>query len=107
MNPGGRIAAARRRAGMTQRALADRAGVPQSTVGRIEIGAIDPRVRTVERLLRACGSELEVIPRLGIGLDRTQIRERLKLTPRTRIEETVAAARAIDRIRGRARRTRT
>jgi predicted transcriptional regulator len=56
---------------MTQRSLADRAGVPQSTIGRIEAGLVDPRVGTLDRLLRACGEELDAVPVRGLGVDRT------------------------------------
>ncbi len=80
------LRSARRRAGMTQRQLADRAGVPQATVGRIEAGQITPRVDTLENLLRATGQELSIEPRPGIGIDRSQIRELLRLTPRQRLE---------------------
>jgi transcriptional regulator with XRE-family HTH domain len=46
---------ARRRAGLTQAALAEKAGVPKSTVGRIESGARVPSVELVARLVRAAG----------------------------------------------------
>ncbi len=71
---------ARRRAGLTQRQLAEKAGIPQETIARIERGRVDPRVKTLDRLLEACGWGLELEPRLGIGVDRTQIRERLALS---------------------------
>ncbi len=64
---------ARRRAGLTQRQLAARAGIPQETIARIERGRSDPRVNTLDRLLAATSFGLEVMPRLGIGVDRTQI----------------------------------
>src|SRR5918996_5376772 len=92
---------ARRRANLSQRNLAARAGVPQSTVGRIESNSADPRTSTLSKLLRACGFELEAEPRLGLGVDRSQIRERLALSPRERIENTAAAAEAVAKIRGR------
>lgn len=98
------LARARRAAGMSQRALAARAGVPQSTVGRIEAGLMDPRVSTLERLLRECNAELVVTPRPGEGIDRTQFRERFKLSPRERVEYTAQSARAMDEFRRRARR---
>jgi hypothetical protein len=94
---------ARTRAGLTQRSLAARAGVPQSTVGRIETGAIEPRIDTLLRLLHASGHDLELGKRLGNGVDRAQIRERLALTPRQRLEDLTAAAAAMGRIHGRAR----
>jgi transcriptional regulator with XRE-family HTH domain len=98
------LRSARRRAGLTQRALAERAGVPQSTVGRIETGAIDPRATTLQSLLRACGYDLEAEPLLGVGVDRTQIRESLKRPTPERVAYAVAAAHALARIRGSARR---
>jgi transcriptional regulator with XRE-family HTH domain len=58
---GGILRALRRRADMSQRELADRAGVPAGTVARIESGrAADPKFRTVERLVRAAGAVLTV-----------------------------------------------
>jgi transcriptional regulator with XRE-family HTH domain len=93
---------ARRRARLTQRALAERAGVPQSTIGRIESGAITPRADTLLHLLNACGADLEVVDRLGIGIDRGQIQERLALTPRQRLDDLVRAAHAIRQLRGKA-----
>jgi predicted transcriptional regulator len=82
---------ARRRAGLSQRALALRAGVPQPAIARIERGVVTPRVATLQELLSAAGSTLEVTPRLGIGVDRTLIRASLARTPEDRIH---AAARA-------------
>jgi len=53
---GATLRALRRRADLSQRQLAERAGVPASTVARIESGAArDPRFRTVERLVAAAG----------------------------------------------------
>ena len=66
---------ARQRANLTQRQLAAKTGIPQETIARIERGRVDPRVGTLDRLLEGCGYGLESMPRLGIGVDRTQIRE--------------------------------
>jgi transcriptional regulator with XRE-family HTH domain len=49
---------ARLRAGLTQRELAARAGVPQSTVSVYERGERQPTLPTLERLLRAAGFTL-------------------------------------------------
>ncbi|WP_410810184.1 helix-turn-helix domain-containing protein [Micromonospora sp. 067-2] len=58
---GGVLRALRRRADLSQRELAERAGVPQPTLARIESGrAIDPRLRTVERLVHAAGGEVRI-----------------------------------------------
>ncbi len=76
---------ARRRSSLTQRELSAKAGIPQETIARIEKGRVDPRVGTLDRLLEACEFGLEAMPRLGIGIDRPQIRERLDLAPGARL----------------------
>lgn len=90
---------ARRRAGLTQRALAQRASVPQPSIARIENGASIPRADTLERLLRAAGQELEALPQLGLGVDRTLIRERLAMTPDERGRAATVAARNLAELR--------
>lgn len=92
---------ARRKAGLSQRALAERAGITQATIARIEKGEIDPRSDTVVRLLRACGFELEAMPVSGIGVDRTAIRELLKLSPAQRVRLATQEARNLERSLGR------
>ncbi|MGC4804725.1 GNAT family N-acetyltransferase [Micromonospora sp. DT233] len=53
------LRALRRRADLSQRQLAERSGVPQATLARIEAGRVgDPRFRTVERLVHAAGGRL-------------------------------------------------
>jgi transcriptional regulator with XRE-family HTH domain len=76
---------ARSRAQLTQRELAGRSGIAQESIARIERGRVDPRVGTLDRLLEACGYGIEVEPRLGVGVDRTQIRALLALTPAQRL----------------------
>jgi transcriptional regulator with XRE-family HTH domain len=49
------IVIARRRAGLTQRELADRLARPQATVARWETGAREPSFAAVQQVLRACG----------------------------------------------------
>jgi len=80
---------ARRSAGLTQRGLAATTGVPQETIARIEAGRSDPRVLTLDRLLEGCGYGLEHLPRLGIGIDRPQIRERLAMSPSERLVRAI------------------
>ena len=81
---------ARHRATLTQRELAAKSGIPQETIARIERGRADPRVNTLDRLLTACEFGLEVMPRLGIGIDRTQIQALLQLSPSERLSVAVA-----------------
>jgi len=94
---------ARRRARLSQRALGERAGVPQPSIARFESGATIPRVDTLQRLLRATGHELETQPRLGTGVDRSQIRALLRLTPAERGDLAVAAARNLAAFKAAAR----
>jgi transcriptional regulator with XRE-family HTH domain len=95
---------ARRRAGLSQRELARRAGVPQPTVARIESGVVVPRVDTLDRLLRVCGLGLGGVPRPGSGVDRTPIRELLALSPRQRLRVAAEEARNLDRLLAKAKR---
>lgn len=49
------VVIARRRAGLSQRELADRLARPQATVARWESGAREPSFAAVQQVLRACG----------------------------------------------------
>ena len=84
---------------MTQRGLAAAAGVPQPTVARIESGAVSPRADTLARLLAAAGRELADAPRIGLGIDRTAIRDRLRMTPAERMRLAVREAQAFAALR--------
>jgi len=107
MNVGRMLRVARRRAGLSQRALAARTGTPQSSIARIEAGLTTPRVDTFERLLTATGHGLELESRLGQGVDRSQIRALLAMTPDERGRAATIAARNLSafvkmaRVRGR------
>ncbi len=54
----GLVRLARARAGLTQRQLAERASVPQSVIARIESGARQPTIPTLERILAGAGVEV-------------------------------------------------
>ena len=83
---------ARRAAGVSQRELSRRTGVPQSAIARIERGQQVPRADTLEKLLQACGFELRLGPARGGGVDTREIDRFLQLTPAERLERAVAAA---------------
>jgi predicted transcriptional regulator len=83
---------ARKRAGLTQRALAAKAGVAQSYVARVESGRTDPTVSSLSKLLRACETTLEALPGSGEGVDRSLIRSMLARTPAERLETVAAEA---------------
>lgn len=89
---------ARKRARLSQRAVAELAGVPQSTIARIELGTLSPRVDTLERILRAAGQTLSTEPLTGVGIDRTVMQPLLRLTPAERLRRAEADARALARL---------
>jgi transcriptional regulator with XRE-family HTH domain len=84
------IVEARRRAGLTQRELAERAGTTQSSVARWESGRSEPSFANVVRLLRLCGFVLDVhLERYDDGLrdDWSQAQRLLRLTPDEIVEQ--------------------
>ena len=89
---------ARTSAGLSQRALARLAGMAQPAIARIESDRVDPGVDTLAHLLEACGFELAAAPRGGEGIDRTVIRQLLKLTPLQRLELAVTEANNMARL---------
>jgi transcriptional regulator with XRE-family HTH domain len=93
MDAGKTLRYARLRAGLTQRSLAKRTGVPQPAIARIESGRISPRVSTLVRLLAATGMALEIAPRVGEGVDRSLIRAALERSPEDRIRAVTDATR--------------
>ena len=52
---------ARKRAGLTQRELAERAGTTQSAIARLESGRTRPAFDDVLRLVRLCGFDLDIM----------------------------------------------
>jgi transcriptional regulator with XRE-family HTH domain len=83
---------------LTQRELARRTGVAQPTIARIESGKENPRLQTMEVLLEACGYVIEALPKPGHGVDRTDMRELLRLTPRQRLDLLRDDARGLQRL---------
>ena len=57
---GSAVRAARKRAGMSQVELAERTGMTQPAIARVERGSNSPTVITLERIARALGTELVV-----------------------------------------------
>ena len=90
---------ARRRAGLTQAELAERAGVPKSTVGRIESGARTPSTVMVERLVRASGLSVSVsLSDPDPGTD-SMFERTLRRSPAERFADATRVARFV--LRGR------
>jgi transcriptional regulator with XRE-family HTH domain len=93
MHAGRILRYARRQAGLSQRDLATKTGVPQPQIARIESGAVSPRLDTLERLMAGAGVTLEVSPRIGEGVDRGLIRASLARSPEERVQAAETAAR--------------
>jgi len=58
---GHQVAAARKRAGLSQQGLADRTGLAKSTVARIELGQHQPSVTVALSIARELGEPVEVL----------------------------------------------
>jgi transcriptional regulator with XRE-family HTH domain len=87
---------ARARAGMSQRALAKRAGTAQSVVARIELGQTSPSWETLSTLLAAAGFSLSTALEVRAVVDShmlDDVARILKLTPESRLEELANASR--------------
>lgn len=59
---GRRIAALRKAQGLSQRALADKAGIGQTQVVNTEKGHNSPNVETLAKMLDAIGCKLAIVP---------------------------------------------
>jgi predicted transcriptional regulator len=94
--PGILLSEARERAGLTQRALARRAGTAQSVVARIELGVTDPGSSTLAKLLAAAGFELisRLEPALIVDTHMMDdVGRILSLTPEERLREVANMSR--------------
>jgi transcriptional regulator with XRE-family HTH domain len=89
---------ARSKAELSQRELGRRAGVSQTSISLIEDEKTSPRFETLERLLATCGFDLELVPLAGVGIDRTAMRNLLRLTPAERARIAVQEARNLAKI---------
>ena len=57
------LIALRLRHGLTQVELADRCGIDQGDLSRIERGATSPTVRTLQRIAEHLDADLQLVPR--------------------------------------------
>lgn len=90
---------ARRSAGLTQAGLADRLGVSQAAVARLESPSANPTVDTLDKALWATGHRLALDAQARrAGVDESLIRRHLELSPAERvrgIETMYAQARTL------------
>ena len=79
---------ARSAAGLTQADLARRLGTSQPAIVKLERPGANPTVRTLDRVLRATGHQLELsAPTWSPGVDESLIRKQLELTPAERLRD--------------------
>jgi transcriptional regulator with XRE-family HTH domain len=86
---------ARKRAGLTQAELAERLGISQPTVARLESPRSNPTLSTLSRAVAATGNELELNLREVSypGIDESMIRASLERTPAERLAAFTGAYR--------------
>jgi transcriptional regulator with XRE-family HTH domain len=90
---------ARKRARLTQRELADRAGTTQSAIARLESGRTRPAFDDVLRLVRLCGFDLDIMLVERDDSDWAQAQRLAALTPAERVGRGLAVAAQMREIR--------
>ena len=94
------IREARRRAGLTQAELAERAATAQSGIARWESGRTAASLDDVRRLVRLCGLDLEVAIVPCDESDIIQAERLLDLSPQDRVERHQRLIRQLAALRG-------
>jgi len=95
------IRSTRERTGISQTRLAELVGTRQPVISRWERGEDEPRISTLDRLLKACGFAL-LLTAEPVEVDRTQIRQQLAMTPNERLQsvanlsKVLASAKRLD-----------
>jgi len=101
-DPASLLRQARHQAGLSQRALSQRAATSQSVVARIELGDTSPTWETLSRLVAAAGFDIEpqlaLRPVIGSHMldDVARIR---RLTPEARLAEVANVSRFAEAVR--------
>jgi transcriptional regulator with XRE-family HTH domain len=75
------LTAARQRAGLSQRALAEKVGLAQSHISKIERGAVDLQTTNLLEIARVLGLELSLVPTPLVPALRALIRESIPIPP--------------------------
>ncbi len=87
MTSGELIRAARLRAGLSQEGLAERLGMPQSSIARWEVDKVEPGLSSLRRVLQACGYDLSLtlVPFARDPERDARVLEAQRLTPQERL----------------------
>ena len=90
---------------LTQAELADRAGLTQSAIARLERGGANPTLATLDNVIAATGHRLILAAEPHrASFDEQQLLERLAMTPAQRLANFTASSRNLDEMVRRARR---
>lgn len=93
------LSAARQRKRLTQRALSERLGMPQSHLSKIESGAVDVRVSSLIDLARALDLEVVLVPQRLMPAIQAMSRDDADIRQDSaRHEEVDAVTRAVERL---------
>lgn len=99
--PGELLREVRRRRGVSQQVLAERAGTTQSAISRIEAGRVSPAVDTLWELLYLLGEDLELVAHTReSGVDITLNQANLAFAPGQRVQRGLAFADFVRQNRG-------
>jgi transcriptional regulator with XRE-family HTH domain len=79
------IREARLLAGLSQRELADRAGVPRPSIVRWERGTVEPGFDMTRHILRTCGFDVSLVRYEPDEAAEVRLSGRLELTPQERV----------------------
>ena len=86
------LKAAREAKGLSQRALAERAGVPQSHISKIETTGVDLRISSLVEIARALDLELALVPRKSMSAVKSVVRSAQPAAPQQSAAITKALA---------------
>src|SRR6266496_2612202 len=91
MTSGELIRAARLRAELSQAELADRLGLPSSSIARWETDTVEPGFSTLRRVLQACGFDLSptLVPFERDPERDARVLELQRLTPQERLSRMI------------------
>jgi transcriptional regulator with XRE-family HTH domain len=85
------IRSARLRAGLSQGELAERLGMPRSSIARWEVDKVEPGWSTLRRVLQACGFDLAttLVPFECDPQRDARVAEMQRLTPQERLRKMI------------------
>ena len=90
------LKAAREAKGLSQRALSERVGVPQSHISKIESGGVDLRLSSLVEMARALDLEVTLVPRKNLSAVRSITRS--GLSAMKRLDAASNAAKEVQRL---------